>query len=309
MRNEFYFDSCGSGRIHVCKWEPEGAPIAVVQIIHGIAEYAARYDHFAKYLNRLGYLVVAEDHMGHGGSVGAGQTKGYFSGGWFSAVGDTYQLYVQTKAEYPELPYFLLGHSMGSFMARTILQKYPEADVAGCILSGTGWQPTVVLRSGIAMCETMCKLFGAKEPNPSLQKLLFGPYNKRVEHPRTPYDWLSRSNVAVDAYVSDPMCGFTATSGLFRDMLTGIAYIQQQSNLEAMNKELPVFFVAGGDDPVGDYGKGVAKTAQAFQKAGMQKVDLRIYPLCRHEILNEINKETIYADIAKWLEGCIDNKS
>ena len=129
MREDFWFDSCGAGRIHVCRWMPEGEPKAVFQIVHGIAEVAERYDAFAQVLAQRGFVVVADDHMGHGESVGEGDTNGYFTGGWFSAVADSYHLLELTKAEFPNLPYVLFGHSMGSFMARTILCKYPDSGI------------------------------------------------------------------------------------------------------------------------------------------------------------------------------------
>ena len=134
---------------------------------------------------------------------------------------------------------------------------------------------------------------------------MFGGYNKRIEHPRTPSDWLSRDDKVVDAYVADPLCGFPASAGLARDMLGGMLYIQQKDSLAAMNKQLPVFFIAGGDDPVGDDGDGVRLAAEKFQKAGMEDVSVRIYPLCRHEILNELNKEEVYEDVVQWMERYI----
>lgn len=302
MRKDFYMDSCGAGKLHCCRWMPEGEPKAVLQIVHGIAEYVERYDDFAEFLCRAGYLVVAEDHMGHGKSIAAGSVQGYFHGGWFAAVEDTYRLLRMTREEYPRLPYVLFGHSMGSFMVRSILAKYPDSGIAACVICGTGWQPDALLRCAIPLCNLVCKHDGEREPSPKLQSIVFGSYNKRVERPRTAYDWLNRSAKCVDAYVADPLCGFTASAGLLRDMLTGIAYIQKPESLAAMRKDLPVFFIAGGDDPVGSYGTGVRRTARAFRDAGMTQVSERIYPLCRHEILNEINKEEIYQDIAEWLE-------
>ena len=301
MRTDHYFDSCGEGRIHYCRWMPEGEPKAVVQIIHGIAEYAQRYDDFANYLNKQGYLVVAEDHMGHGKSIGNGTTQGYFAGGWFAAVADSYQLLQMTKAEFPELPYILFGHSMGSFMTRTILAKYPESGISAAVICGTGWMSPAVLQVGKTACEMVCKRKGERTPDEKLNGIVFGSYNARVEHPRTAYDWLNRDDRSVDAYAADPLCGFTASAGLLRDMLTGMLYNQKPENLAAMNKDTPVFFIAGGDDPVGNYGKGVRQTAAAFRSAGMKKVSERIYPLCRHEILNELNRQEIYEDVTQWL--------
>lgn len=306
MRTDFYFDSCGAGRIHGCRWTPDGEPKAVLQIVHGIAEYIERYDDFAAFLNGLGYLVVAEDHMGHGKSIGKDGVQGYFHGGWFTAVEDTYKLLQTTKAEFPELPYVLFGHSMGSFMTRTILEKHPDSGISACVICGTGWQPRALLAAAIPVCELVCKNDGAQNPSPKLQNLVFGSYNKRVEHPRTEFDWLNRNSKCVDAYIADPLCGFTASAGLLRDMLTGIAYIERPESLAAMRKDLPVFFISGGDDPVGNYGKGVQQAAAAFRKAGMTNVSVRIYPLCRHEILNEINKQEIYEDVAQWLAPYVE---
>lgn len=302
MRQDRWFDSCGAGRIHVCRWEPEGEPKAVLQIVHGIAEFVERYDAFAQYLNSLGFLVVAEDHMGHGQSINGEGIQGYFHGGWFGAVADTYKLLSDTRAEYPDLPYILFGHSMGSFMARTILCKYPDSGIIAAVICGTGWQPTFAMPAMIKLVEGVCKKYGETKPNEKLQGLVFGSYNGKVEHPRTAYDWLTRDKAIVDAYIAHPLCGFTASAGLLRDMMQGIYYIQRKENLARMKKDLPVFFIAGGDDPVGSYGKGVRQAAEAFQKAGMTNVSTRIYPLCRHEILNEINKEEIFGDVARWTQ-------
>lgn len=302
MRQDLWFDSCGAGKIHACRWTPEGEIKAVVQIIHGIAEFVERYDAFARYLNGLGFLVVAEDHMGHGQSINGNGIQGYFHGGWDAAVEDTCRLMQDTMAEYPGVPYVLFGHSMGSFMARTILCRYPDSGIAAAVICGSGWQPTAAMPSIIKLMETVCKKVGETNPSEKLQKLIFGGYNNRVEHQRTAFDWLSRDNKTVDDYIAHPLCGFTASCGLLRDMMKGIYYIQQKQNLQNMRKDLPVFFIAGGEDPVGSYGKGIHSCVEAFQKAGMTDVDVRIYPLCRHEILNEINKEEIFEDVAQWLE-------
>lgn len=301
MRTDFWFDSCGAGRIHCCKWVPEGEPKAVLQIVHGIAEFIERYDAFADFLTWKGFVVVAEDHMGHGQSINGDGIQGYFHGGWFNAVADTYELLTRTKAEYPQLPYILFGHSMGSFMARTILCKYPDSGIAGAIICGTGWQPAFALPVLAKLINVMNKRAGETTPNKMLNDMIFGSYNSKVEHKRTTYDWLTRDNEIVDAYIAHPLCGFVPSGGLLRDMMLGMHYIEQVENLERMRKELPVFFIAGGDDPVGSYGKGIHQAANAFRKAGMQDVSVKIYPLCRHEILNELNKEAVFADVVRWI--------
>ena len=239
--------------------------------------------------------------MGHGQSVGENGIQGYFHGGWFTAVEDTMTLLRETQAAYPDIPYVLFGHSMGSFMARTILCKYPDSGISAAVICGTGWQPAALLPPVTRFIEAVCRKDGEDKPSAFLENLVFGSYNKRVEHPRTAYDWLSRDAKIVDAYIAHPMCGFTPTAGLLREMMKGLTYIEKPAHLEAMKKDLPVFFVAGGDDPVGSYGKGVKRAVSEFKKAGMTDVSCRIYPLCRHEILNEINRQEIFEDIGGWI--------
>ena len=301
MRTDFYYPSCGGGMIHGCRWEPADKPKAVLQIVHGVAEHVQRYDHFAEFMAAQGFLVIAEDHMGHGGSIGDDGVKGYFEGGWFNAVADSHRLLSYTRQEQPDVPYILLGHSMGSFMARTMLCKYPNCGISAAIISGTAWMHRGILNSGIAAATLVGKRQGFDTPSNMLNQMMFGGYNKRIEHQRTPCDWLTRDARIVDAYVADPLCGFTVTAGLARDMLTGLKYIQEPENLERMEKQLPVLFIAGSDDPVGNYGQGVKRAVQAFTQAGMENVTMRLYPLCRHEVLNELNREEVYQNILDWI--------
>lgn len=302
MRTDFYYPSCGHGMIHGCRWEPEGRPRAVLQIVHGIAEHVTRYDDFASFMANQGFLVVAEDHMGHGGSIGDNGVPGYFEGGWFKAVADCHRLLSYTRLEQPDIPYILLGHSMGSFLVRTLLMKYPKCDISAAILSGTAWMHRGVINAGLAAATLVCKTKGDKTHDKMLNNMMFGTYNRRIEHKRTAYDWLTRDNATVDAYVADPLCGFTVTAGLMRDMLTGLRYIQEPENLGKMKKNMPILFLSGSDDPVGGYGEGVTKAWQEFTKTGMERCDIRVYPLCRHELLNEINKEEVYEYILQWIQ-------
>ena len=303
MRTDFYYDSAGAGRIHACRWTPPGEVRGVVQIVHGIAEHVERYGDFAEFLNVRGFLVVAEDHMGHGGSIGKTGSQGYFDGGWDAAVRDTVHLTRQTMEEFPDVPYFLLGHSMGSFLTRTVMIRCPELKLSGVILSGTGWQPIPKLKAGRLTAAAVAKKTGERNPSEKLQGLVFGGYNRRVEHRRTEFDWLSRDSQQVDRYIADPLCGFVASAGLIRDMLGGMAYNEKKEHLERMNRKLPVFFVAGSDDPVGSYGEGVKRSAKAFREAGMERVGVKLFPLCRHEILNEINRAEVYETLMRWIDS------
>ena len=302
MRTDFYYDSCGAGQIHGCRWTPEGEILAVLQVVHGIAEHIERYDAFASFLNAHGVLVVGEDHMGHGGSAQHGGTQGHFDGGWDAVVTDTVQLLKTTKQEFPDKPYFLFGHSMGSFLSRTILCKYPDLGLTGCVICGTGWMPEAVVRSGHLAAKTCCAMIGERTPSKKLEKMTFGGFNKRVEHQRTDSDWLTRDSAVVDAYLADPRDGFTPSCGLLRDMLGGMIYNQKTEHLKRMDPALPILFVAGGDDPVGSYGKGVQQTAEKFRQVGVQDVTCKLFPLCRHEILNELNRQEIFGYIYNWLK-------
>lgn len=306
MKYDLFYESRGAGRIHGCRWEPEMEPKGVVQIVHGIAEHIERFGAFIKYLNACGYVVVAEDHMGHGRSVGTDGICGYFHGGWFAAVEDTRQLMRYTMKKYPEKPYILLGVSMGSFMVRTLLAKYPDSGISAAVLCGTAWQPRKLLTAARSLSSMICKASDEKQPSEMLQKMMFGSYNRRVDNPTSPNDWLCRDKRVVDAYDADPLCGFPPTAGLVRDMMEGFRYIQDPVRLERMRKDLPVFFVAGGEDPVGAYGTGVLECVKVFRDIGMTRVACKIYANDRHDILNELDKHLVWSDVTNWIDSAVD---
>ena len=299
---EFYFPVRKNTRIHCCQWLPEGKPRGIIQIVHGIAEYAARYDELAAVFTEHGFVVVAEDHMGHGNSISEEIPQGCFADGWLTAVSDTYRLLQMTKEEYPDLPYIIYGHSMGSFMTRTLLYTYPDAGLAAAVLSGTGWMPKPVLKSGRAICLLEGRRKGWNASSPTIDKLMFGSYNKGYENPRTPFDWLSRDTAEVDKYIADPLLGFSASIGLSYEMLGGMLMNEDMKNLQKMPKNLPVLFVSGDKDPVGSNGKGVTKAYEAFKAAGMKDVRIKLYPDGRHEMHNEINRKELHRDVLAFLD-------
>ncbi len=298
---EFYFPVRNNTRIHCCQWVPEGKPRGILQLVHGIAEYAARYDELAKVFTDHGFVVVGEDHMGHGGSISKDIPQGCFAEGWLTAVSDTYRLMQMTKEEYPDLPYVIYGHSMGSFMTRTLLYTYPDAGLKAAVLSGTGWMPKLVLKSGRAVCRMEGRK-GMNETSATVDRLMFGSYNKGYENPRTPFDWLSRDDAEVDKYIADPLLGFSASVGLSYEMLGGMLMNEDKKNLEKMPKDLPVLFVSGDKDPVGSNGKGVTQAYEAFKAAGMKDVTLKLYPGGRHEMHNETNRAELHADVLAFLD-------
>lgn len=298
---QFFYPSHGAGRIKAWCWEPETAPVGVVQIVHGVAEHMGRYEALATWLAERGYLVVGEDHMGHGGSVGTPRLN--FGGDWFDVAEDTFALYEKVHGARPALPYFILGHSMGSFLTRTLLYTHPEMDLRGVILCGTGWQPGLTLAVGRAICALECRRLGETAHSPRMERLMFGAYNRRFRPNRTPNDWICSDPAAVDAYTADPLCGGETTLGLTRQMLRGMAENQKKVNLARMKPELPALFIAGKEDPVGAMGAGVERTARAFTRAGMRQVRVRLFD-GRHEIHQEKNRGEVYEEIdnflAKW---------
>ena len=302
---EFTFLSTdGKTQLHGMRWEPEGGSVrAVLQICHGVAEHIARYDAFARYLNGLGIAVVGHDHLGHGLSLPEGGTPVYFGAGntWNTVVDDIYVLHQRIRLWYPDVPLCIMGHSMGSFLTRTYLIRYPGT-VKAAVIMGTGWQPKAVIAGGMAVAKAVGAVVGENGTSDLVTNLAFGAYNKLFAPNRTSCDWLSADEGNVDTYMADPLCGADATVGLFRQMLSGIRFNQKLSNLRQMDPRIPVLFVAGEKDPVGDCGNGVRRTYQEFRRAGVQDCTLKLYPGLRHEILNEkAQQQQIFEDIGQWL--------
>ena len=304
---DFYFNSStGKNKIHARMCVPDAEPRAIVQIIHGIAEYIDRYDEFMSFLADNGIIAVGTDHLGHGKSIESEEQTGFFAydNGWDYVVRDEEVLRLAMHENYPELPIIVFGHSMGSFMARTLLIRYPDAFNAA-IISGTGNQGAALVNGGLFMGNLVTGLKGAHHYSKFLNNLAFGSYNKIYDNPKTEYDWLSRDEANVQKYIDDPLCGFIPSCSLFRDMMTGVKFITNKKNLTAMNKDMPVYFISGDMDPVGECGKGVQKAYNNFLEAGMKDVSIKLYPGGRHEMLNEINKDEVYTDILAWLDSKI----
>ena len=304
---EFYFDSHAPGRrIHAVRWIPEGQPRAILQITHGMVEYIERYQDFALWLTQRGFLVTGHDHLGHGGSIRTKADYGYFAdeNANGTVLADVHRLTQLTKEAYSGLPYFLLGHSMGSFYARQYLCQYGE-ELDGAIIMGTGCQPRLLVRAGKLLTNLVAAVKGWHHRSKLVTSVAFGSYNKRFEPVRTPKDWLTRDEAIVDAYIADERSSFLFTLNAYHAMFTGIDRLYDKDLLSRMPKDLPVFFVAGEADPVGDFGKGVHRAVQMCRDAGLTKVDLKLYPGDRHEILNELDRQRVYEDLAHWLESNI----
>ena len=302
---EFTFlSSDGKTRLHAMQWLPVETPRAVLQISHGVAEHIGRYDGFARYLNEQGIAVVGHDHLGHGGSLPEGGTPVYFGDGtpWETVVADIQLLHEQLRREFPGVPLCLMGHSMGSFLARSYLIRYPGT-VDGAIIMGTGYMSAASTAASLAVINAECLRNGESRPSAVATKASFGIYNRRFAHNRTSMDWLSLNPDNVDAYLKDPLCQGNASAGLFREMLSGIRFVCKEDNIRKMNHHTPILFISGAMDMVGDCSKGVERAAAAFQRAGMRDVTVKLYPELRHEVLKEDCREQVYDDIDRWLEG------
>jgi alpha-beta hydrolase superfamily lysophospholipase len=303
MARKATFTASDGKSIAYYTWIPRGEVIGVIQIVHGMAEHAMRYDHFAAKMRSKGFAVYACDLRGHGHTAENTEDLGYFApeDGWFRVVDDLYEFTEIIKMENPGKRLFLFGHSMGSFLSRTLMITRGD-QYDGVILSGTAASPGLLGVIGRLIAKRAVKRDGGKVPNKQLDKMSFGSYNKSFQPNRTEFDWLSRDDAQVDAYVADPLCGFVCTSKLFEDLLTGILFINDKKEIDNIPKDLPVLLVSGSKDPVGDMGKGVQKVYAMYQKAGLQDVSMRLFEDGRHESLNEINRNEVENFCIDWIK-------
>lgn len=294
----------GKTKIHAIKWGPKyGRVRAVMQISHGMVEYIERYDEFACYLAARGFLVVGHDHLGHGASVSSESEWGYFAAKKPSetVVADIYQVTRIIRSQYPNCPYFILGHSMGSFLLRRYLTLHSE-DVAGAILCGTGSQPDVATGFGMLVCRLISMFRGGHYRSRFVTRASFGkPY---ADFDKTGADcsksWLSKNEASVKAYYGDPRCTFIFTVNGYYGLFSTIRYSNQMKNICMIRKNLPVYFIAGEDDPVGNFGEGVKKAYAQYRQAGIRDVKIKLYKNDRHEILQENDREQVFQDIYQW---------
>ncbi len=304
-KSTFEFLSADKGtKIHCVKWEPDTKEIkGILQITHGMAEYIERYDAFAEYMTQQGFLVAGHDHLGHGASVAAKEYWGYFApqNGSDILVEDINTLRTTIQKEYPQLPYFILGHSMGSFLLRKYLSKYGK-NLRGAIIMGTGSQPDKLVQLGKRLCKFMAFFRGWNYRSKLVNNMAFSGNGKKFEAEEVSNSWLTKDAEIVKAYNSEARCSFIFTLNGFYNLFDTIHYINQPENINAIPKKLPLFFVAGEDDPVGNFGEGVKEAYETYEKAGIEDVTWKLYPTDRHEILNELDRDKVYRDIDAWIQ-------
>lgn len=306
VKEEFYFDSRdGESRLHAVRYRPDdgGRIRGVLQVVHGMAEYVERYEEFARFLVEKGFVVTGEDHLGHGKSVGEKGKYGYFceQDPATVLVRDVHRLKKLTEEKYPDVPYIIMGHSMGSFITRNYLCRYGTG-ISGAVIMGTGMQPKAVLDMARLVAGIQKLFCGSGHVSRLLDRLAFGGYGRGITDRRTAFDWLSRDRERVDRYIADPMCGFTFTVNGFGALFELVLRLYSPENLAAVPRELPVFMVSGDADPVGDYGKGVRRAYDSLVAAGLTDIRLKLYPGGRHELLNETNRSQVMQDICRWVE-------
>lgn len=296
----YYGASSNEHTIRALIWKPNGKPKAIVQILHGMAEHIDRYNVFADHLTRSGFIVCGNDHAGHGESINAKKTYGFFAekDGPDHLLQDIHALRTYIQSKYPGIPFFILGHSMGSLLGRLYLTRFDMS--AGFICMGTSGG-NIFTTCGIYAASLTMKIKDKYTPSKFLQTLAFGNFNRKIHPQRTSNDWLSRDEKEVDKYNEDKKCGFTFTASGYSDLFKIVKAVSSEKWYKAV-PDMPIFLISGTADPVGNYGKGVIKVSEKLKYPGRKHIQTILYKDARHEILHEINREQVYEDIRGWVE-------
>jgi alpha-beta hydrolase superfamily lysophospholipase len=306
---DFVFRTVDGVSLHVSGWAVQN-PKAIVQVLHGMAEHGSRYARLAQALAAAGYTTYAHDHRGHGKSIPEGTPPGHMADtdGWNRIVEDSHGVNREIAKRHPGVPIIVLGHSMGSFALQQLLFEHPNDMVAAALSASNGKPPPVALLGKLVARLERARV-GRKSPSPILQRLTFGEYNKAFSPARTEFDWLSRDPDEVEKYVADPLCGFAVSTQVWIDLLSALDRIAKPSNVAKVPKSMPLYLFAGDRDPVGDFGRGMRRLYDAYKRAGIFDVRLKLYPGARHETLNETNRAGVMGDLIRWCDEIIAGRS
>ena len=305
MKETHFFHRMSDDSLHsIYIWKPNDnmQTMGAVQLVHGSCEHSARYRDFAKYLTEQGFMIIANDLRGHGKTAKNVTDLGYFAddNGWEILIKDLQEVNHYIKDANPDLPIFMIGHSMGSFLARHYSLVHGDT-IEGLVAIGTSHQTKIELQFGILAAYLGMNWKGKKETGYFLNKFTYEVFNKGINPVRTKSDWISRNEQIVDDFIEDERCGFIFSHSAFRDMFTGLLYITNPRSIQNGPTHLPIYLLSGLEDPVGSKGKQVKKAYQAYKNAGYEHVSIKLYPDMRHEILNELGNKIVYQDIVNWL--------
>lgn len=301
-KEEFNFlSSNGKTLINCVKWVPD-KPKGIIQIVHGITEHIGRYDEFASYMTNLGYIVVGNDHLGHGKSIIKDKPKMFIGelGSWKNLVEDINKVYDLIKDEYDELPIYLIGFSLGSFVSRNYLIDY-NPNYEKVILVGTGIHPEFILNILKKVVLKEVNKIGIENTSEFIRNLSFGTYNKQIKNPNTDYDWLTSSQEEINKYINDSFIEKNTSGSLFYELINGMVYTSKINNIKKMSKDIPILLLSGADDPVGIKGKGVNKLYKIYKKNGLN-VSIKLYDGKRHDLFHETNKLEVFKDIEEYIK-------
>lgn len=285
--------------IHYYIYEPSSTPIGIIQVVHGMVEHAQLYEAFASYITDKGYILCAHDHLGHGNTGLQSNSFGYFADrdGYTLLIEDTHKLTQLMKIKYGNLPYFLVGHSMGSMIARNYLSSYHK-DITGCILSGTAGRHPLSFY-GLYGLKLMAKLKGSKTVSPKVNKMMFNGYQDKKD-PNS--NWATRDMQLVKAFEQDPLCQFTFTLSAYVDLLTMLRKCNKKAWFTSFPSDVPILLMSGYLDPVGMYGAGIRQVFEKLRKKDHTNVRIKLYKGEKHNILQDLNKEQVFNDVQDWIE-------
>lgn len=304
MSSKFTFyipSSDGKSRIHGVQWVPSGEVKAVIQVTHGMIEHIGRYETFAETMNQAGIAVIGHDHLGHGLTARPGML-GQFAetAGAGYVLEDIKRVAEYTNRQYPGVLHILFGHSMGSFFGRRFITLYGE-EIDGAVFMGTGSQSKWILKLAQFAVRRAVAKEGRAFCNEKLHQMVLGSYNKQFEKGKTEHQWLSRDERENRKYEADPYCQFRFSNGAYEDFFQVMCDVKEEKQFEQIPKELPVLFLSGEKDPVGENGKGVKRACDSLKKSGLTRAEMKLYPDARHELLNELNREEVCQDICQWV--------
>ena len=301
---EFNFTGFNDYPINLAVWdEVEGEIKGVVQILHGMVEHIKRYDEFARFLNAHGYVVLGDDHRGHGvtaqGSLGVVPDGDCFA----DTVEDAILIGKYARETY-KAPLLVFGHSYGSFLTQRYIQKCGE--MKAVVLCGSACMDIPDVKAGLCVAKMQAALFGEKKKANLIRKMSFGPYNNAFKEEKKENAWLTRDEVRREAYNADPMCNYTMSIGFYTSFFSALSKLYSPEALSGISKDLPVFIISGDRDPVGGMGKLINRLYEVYKDNGLSHVEVKLYPEARHELLNELCREEVMSDVLMFYDGVLN---